>query len=45
MCSVIPDCRVVSSRTWARGDSFSLADGAAAPAFYANEVLPFEGHA
>ncbi|THD52625.1 MAG: glutathione S-transferase family protein [Bradyrhizobium sp.] len=35
----------MARRTWAMGDSFSLADCAAAPAlFYANEVLPFEGH-
>jgi len=34
------------ARTWAVGDIFGLADCAAAPAlFYANEVLPFEGHA
>ena len=36
----------MARRTWAMGDSFGLADCAAAPAlFYANEVLPFEGHA
>jgi len=38
--------REVAVKTWAMGDSFSLADCAAAPAlFYANEVLPFEEHA
>jgi glutathione S-transferase len=37
--------REMATRTWAMGDTFSLADCAAAPAlFYANEVLPFEGH-
>jgi glutathione S-transferase len=36
----------MAARTWAVGDRFGLADCAAAPAlFYANEVLPFEGHA
>src|SRR6202166_5144150 len=36
----------MARRTWAMGDSFGLADCAAAPAlFYANDVLPFEGHA
>jgi glutathione S-transferase len=35
----------MAPRTWAVGDDFGLADCAAAPAlFYANEVLPFEGH-
>jgi glutathione S-transferase len=35
----------MAPRIWAMGDAFSLADCAAAPAlFYANEVLPFEGH-
>jgi glutathione S-transferase len=35
----------MASRIWAVGDDFGLADCAAAPAlFYANEVLPFEGH-
>ena len=30
---------------WAAGDSFSMADCAAAPAlFYANIIVPFEGH-
>jgi glutathione S-transferase len=38
--------REMAARTWAMGDSFGLADCAAAPAlFYANEVMPFgEGH-
>lgn len=37
--------REMATRTWAMGGMFSLADCAAAPAlFYANEVLPFEGH-
>jgi glutathione S-transferase len=37
--------REMAMRTWAMGETFSLADCAAAPAlFYANEVLPFEGH-
>jgi glutathione S-transferase len=38
--------REMASRTWAVGDSFSLADCAAAPAlFYANEVVPIgAGH-
>jgi glutathione S-transferase len=37
----------MATRTWAIGDTFSLADCAAAPAlFYANEVMPFgESHA
>jgi glutathione S-transferase len=34
--------REMATRTWAMGDDFSMADGAAAPAlFYANEVMPF----
>lgn len=34
----------MASRTWAAGESYTLADCAASPAlFYANEVLPFEG--
>ena len=34
--------REMAARTWAMGDSFGLADCAAAPAlFYANEVMPF----
>ena len=34
--------REMTTRTWAMGDTFSLADCAAAPAlFYANEVMPF----
>lgn len=34
--------REMANRTWAMGDSFSLADCAAAPAlFYANRVAPF----
>lgn len=38
--------REMATRTWAMGDSFSLADCAAAPAlFYGNEVLPFSEHA
>jgi glutathione S-transferase len=38
--------REMTTRTWAMGDTFSLADCAAAPAlFYANEVLPFAAHA
>jgi glutathione S-transferase len=38
--------REMANRTWAVGDSFSLADCAAAPAlFYANRVVPFDdGH-
>lgn len=37
--------REMSSRTYAIGEEFSLADCAAAPAlFYANEVLPFGEH-
>lgn len=35
----------MAPKTWAVGESFSLADCAAAPAlFYANEVLPFGTH-
>lgn len=35
----------MAKRVWATGDTFGLADCAAAPAlFYANEVLPFEEH-
>jgi glutathione S-transferase len=36
----------MTTRTWAMGEAFSLADCAAAPAlFYANEVMPFgESH-
>ena len=38
--------REMASREWTMGDAFSLADCAASPAlFYANEVLPFSGHA
>jgi glutathione S-transferase len=39
--------REMAMRTWAAGESFSLADCAAAPSlFYANEVMPFgDGHA
>jgi glutathione S-transferase len=34
----------MATRTWATGESYTLADCAASPAlFYANEVLPFEG--
>lgn len=34
----------MATRTWAAGESYTLADCAASPAlFYANEVLPFEG--
>jgi glutathione S-transferase len=38
--------REMTTRAWAAGDAFSLADCAAAPAlFYANEVMPFgESH-
>jgi glutathione S-transferase len=37
--------RGIATRSWAMGDSFSLADCAAAPAlFYANEVVPFGNH-
>ena len=37
--------REMAAATWAMGDSFSLADCAAAPAlFYANEVMPFGTH-
>jgi glutathione S-transferase len=36
----------MGTQRWAMGNVFSLADCAAAPAlFYANEVLPLEGHA
>jgi glutathione S-transferase len=36
----------MARRNWSMGNMFSLADCAAAPALlYANEVLPFEGHA
>jgi glutathione S-transferase len=37
----------MAGQTWAMGDTFSLADCAAAPAlFYGNEVMPFgESHA
>jgi glutathione S-transferase len=35
----------LAGRTWAMGETFSLADCAAAPAlFYANKVLPFDAH-
>ena len=35
----------MASKTWATGDTFSMADCAAAPAlFYANLVVPFEAH-
>jgi glutathione S-transferase len=34
----------VAGKAWARGDAFTLADCAAAPAlFYADKVMPFEG--
>jgi glutathione S-transferase len=34
--------REMATRTWATGDSFTMADCAAAPAlFYANKVVPF----
>ena len=37
--------RQMAAATWAMGDAFSLADCAAAPSlFYANEVMPFDGH-
>jgi glutathione S-transferase len=37
--------RAMATQTWAMGEAFSLADCAAAPAlFYANQVMPFEGH-
>ncbi len=36
----------MATRRWAMGDSFTLADCAAAPAlFYADKVLPFGAHA
>ncbi len=35
----------MAAATWAMGDTFGLADCAAAPAlFYANEVMPFGAH-
>jgi glutathione S-transferase len=35
--------REMATRSWATGDTFSLADCAAAPAlFYANEVFPID---
>jgi glutathione S-transferase len=35
----------MASKTWATGDTFSMADCAAAPAlFYANLVVPFDAH-
>jgi len=38
-CGIVD--RDMASRTWAMGDSFSMADCAAAPAlFYANHVIP-----
>jgi glutathione S-transferase len=37
--------RDMAQKTWAIGDDFTIADCAAAPAlFYANKVLPLEGH-
>jgi glutathione S-transferase len=37
--------RDMAQKTWALGDDFTIADCAAAPAlFYANKVLPLEGH-
>lgn len=37
--------RDMAQKTWAVGDGFTMADCAAAPAlFYANKVLPLEGH-
>jgi glutathione S-transferase len=42
----ILDSMLADGRAWAAGDSFSLADCAAAPAlFYANMIEPFAGHA
>lgn len=35
----------MAQKTWAMGDAFTMADCAAAPAlFYANKVLPLDGH-
>jgi glutathione S-transferase len=37
--------REVTGKTWARGEAFTLADCAAAPAlFYADKVMPFAGN-
>lgn len=37
--------RDMAQKTWAMGDDFTMADCAAAPAlFYANKVLPLDGH-
>lgn len=37
--------RDMTGRTWAMGDAFTMADCAAAPAlFYANKVMPLDGH-
>lgn len=37
--------RDMAQKTWAIGDDFTMADCAAAPAlFYANKVLPLDGH-